>query len=243
MLSIAVWYRHWLEIRAGLLVAFIFITVLSLFYPVFLVGSSDWFAQAGAITKELSVFASQFPAMGSERFFPWGAHAWICSAAALFVYIPLWGTGIRTNNLQPGHASLYYTLTLPISRFGLIWTRFLTSCTATFLLFAAMLFFDCTVLLLMGRPVPLGPMAASSFLAGLLVLPALAVFGLLSLLDEKHAGWVLVAAVYAEIRWAWTPATGFIAGEVSPWNTIATIFLIVAATLLIARVVAHKKDF
>jgi hypothetical protein len=106
-----------------------------------------------------------------------------------------------------------------------------------------MLFFDCTVLLLMGRPVPLGPMAASSFLAGLLVLPALAVFGLLSLLDEKHAGWVLVAAVYAEIRWAWTPATGFIAGEVSPWNTIATIFLIVAATLLIARVVAHKKDF
>ena len=105
--------------------------------------------------------------MGPARFLPWAAHTWVSTGAAVIVGIFLAGTGIRTNGFQPGHRSMYYTLTLPISRFGLIWTRFASACAAVYVLFAAMLVLDCAVLLVMRQPVPLGPMAMSSFLAGL----------------------------------------------------------------------------
>src|SRR6185437_11333611 len=102
---------------------------------------------------------------------PWAAHTWASAGAAIIVGIFLAGTGVRTNGFQPGHPSMYYTLTLPISRFELIWTRFASACVAVYVLYAATLVADCAILLVMRQQVPLGPMAVSGFLAGLLVVP------------------------------------------------------------------------
>jgi hypothetical protein len=243
MVNSSVWYRHWLEIRIGLTTSLIWSGLLCLLYPVFMLGGFNWFVTSGRITHELSVVAPRLAAMGSERFFSWGTHVWISAAAALFVGLFLGDTAIRTSG-QPGMGSLYYTLTLPVSRFDLIWTRFATACAAAFGLLATMLVFDCAVLLVIGRSVPIGAMAASSFLAALLVPPVMAVFGLLiPLWGVKVLLPAVMVAGFAVVQWAWTPAMGFIASQSVPWNTIGLLLLIVGAALSTAAVVAQHKDF
>jgi hypothetical protein len=107
-----------------------------------------------------------------------------------------------------------------------------------------MLAIDCAVLLIMDRTVPLGPMAVSSFLAGLLVVTVLAVFGLLlPLWNEQVSGLVFVAAIGAAMKWAWAPITAFIGSQGIPWQAIGTIFLVTGAALSAAAILARRQDF
>jgi hypothetical protein len=174
-----IWYRHWIEIRSGLCVAAVFMTLMCLLFLVEVFGGTSSYAHTGQIVSALNALTPQLAAMGPERFLPWGAHTWASAAAAVMVGIFLAGTGIRTNGFQPGHLSMYYTLTLPISRFELMWTRFVSACAAVYVLFAGMLVVDCAILLMMRQPVPFGRMALSSFLAGLFAVAAMAVFQVL----------------------------------------------------------------
>ena len=106
-----IWYRHWMEMRSGLCVAAILMALMSLLFPIVVGGSTGWYAQSGRIIKELDALTPHLTAMGPAHFLPWGAHTWACVVAAVMVGIFLAGTGIRTNGFQPGHASMYYTLT------------------------------------------------------------------------------------------------------------------------------------
>jgi hypothetical protein len=239
-----IWYRHWIEMRGGLRVAAIFMGMICLLFPVVVGGSTSWYSHSGQIIKELSALTPELRAMGPARFLPWAAHTWVCAAAAIIVGIFLAGTGIRTNGFQPGHGSMYYTLTLPISRFELLWTRFASACAAVYLLFAAMLVWDCAVLLVMRQPVPLGPMAASSFLAGLLVIGVMAVFGVLvPLWKEQVSGVLFVVAITAAIQWAWPTVLRFISSLNIPWLAIGAILLITSAALSAAAVLARHEEF
>ncbi len=239
-----IWYRHWIEIRGGLCVAAILMAFMSLLFPVILSGGTGWFARTGRIIHELDALTPQLPAMGPAEFLPWAAHTWVCAAAAVMVGIFLAGTGIRTNGFQPGHLSMYYTLTLPISRFELIWTRFASACAAGYVLFAAMLVVDCAVLLVTRQPVPLGPMAESSCLAGLLVVAVMAVFGvLIPLWKEQVSGLLFVLAISAAVHWGWPSILRFAGSLEIPWLWIGTILLVTFGALSAAAVLARHQEF
>jgi hypothetical protein len=239
-----IWYRHWIEIHGGFCVAAILMALMSLLCQLLVSGGTNWFAHSGRIINELDALTPHLAAMGPAHFLPWGAHTWASAAAAVMVGIFLAGTGIRTNGFQPGHLSMYYTLTLPISRFELIWTRFASACAAVYVLFAAMLVVDCAVLLAMRRPVPFGPMAVSSFLAGLLVVAVMAVFGvLIPLWKEQVSGLLFVLAITAAIHWGWPSILGFAGSLEIPWLSIAAIVLVTAAALSTAGILARRLEF
>jgi len=239
-----IWYRHWIEMRGGLRVAAGCMAAACLLFTLVVSGSTSWYAKSGRVIIELNALVPQLAAMGSARFLPWGAHTYACAAAAIIVGIFLAGTGIRTNGFQPGHPSMYYTLSLPISRFELIWTRFASACAAVYVLFAAMLVVDCAILLLRGQPVPFGPMAVSSFLAGLLVVTSMAVLGvLIPLWKEQVSGLVFVLAITAAFQWAWPTILRFAGSQDIPWLSISVILLVTSAALPAAAVLARRQEF
>lgn len=239
-----IWYRHWIEIRSGLCVAAIVMALMSMLFPVVVGGSTGWYAHSGRVITELDALTPHLTAVGPARFLPWGAHTWASAAAAMMVGLFLGGTGIRTNGFQAAHLSMYYTLTLPISRFELIWTRFASACAAVYVLFAAMLVVNCAILILMHQPVPLGPMAVSSLLAGLLVVPVMAVFGVLvPLWKEQVSGLLFVLAIGAAVHWAWPTILRFAGSLDIPWLSIAAILLITGAALSAAAILARRQEF
>ena len=239
-----IWYRHWLEIRGGLWVAAACVAVLCLGFPLIVVSSTDWFQLSGKVIQELRALSPALPEMGPERFLPWGVHTMLSSAAALIVGIFLAGTGIRTNGFAPGHQSVHYTLTLPVSRFELLWTRFAASCGAIYILFAAMLLLDCAVLAAMRRPIPFAAMAVSSLLAGSLGILIVALAGVvMQLWKEKISGLVHVFSIALAFNYAWQPVLKYTGSRVVPWLALGAIVLITAAALSGATALARRSDF
>ena len=230
----AIWYRHWLEIRFPVTIACIAVTLLcllpaavallTLLAGIGLPPEHDWVA--------LHIGSSMFVLLGA--------------------YPLLGGTGVRTIFATASrHPSLYYTLTLPASRFTLIWTRFVVGAAATAALFAALLAAGTATLLATGRGVPLGAMAATSVVAGLFTVALQAVFSvLLSLWSERLSTTVYFAgfatflmAVPADSWMPTTLAVMVLAGEAAPWSVAWILVLIVAASLCLAAVTARRHDF
>src|SRR5262245_32932135 len=131
MANRALWYRHWLELRGGFGAALVLTALLGLLYPLSVFGPSGWFRESDRLAKEVRAYESSLPAMGADQFFPWAGHVWVTTLAALVIGIFLAGTGIR-HRWMPGHASRYYTLTLPVSRASLIATRYAAACATGF---------------------------------------------------------------------------------------------------------------
>lgn len=237
----AILYRHWLEMRGGLAAAGVVVALVSMFNLVaFSLVPIAW-ANAERVASSID-------------------HNWSSGAAALFLGLFLGGTGLRTNSFPPGHPSLYYTLTLPASRFALICTRLVVACAATAALFAAMLVVNGLALLVTGHGVPLGAMAASSFLAGLIAVTIQAVLGLLlPLWDERLAQWAIAVGFVAiafsvtnvandnTATWSydWIPAAiTFIASPPATWSgAVGALALIIVASVSVASLIARRKDF
>ena len=210
----SLWYRHWLEIRGGLLVAFIGVALLSAAYPFYAIGNDGWVP-----------------------------HVWVSSSASWVLGVFIWGTGVRTNALQPNHPSFQYTLALPVSRFDLILTRLAVACAALVALFAVMLVANTLALLLMGRATPFGAMATSSALAALLVVAVMTSFSVIGLVDENQFGWAYPVAFIAALYWAWPATTAFIGSPDVPWTGVATLALVIGIALVASVTLAYKKDF
>jgi hypothetical protein len=239
-----IWYRHWIEMRGGLCVAASCMAAACLLFAAAVGGSTSWYAQSGRTISEFQALVPQFTAMGPARFLPWAAHTWASAGAAIIVGIFLAGTGIRTNGFQPGHPSMYYTLTLPISRFELIWTRFASACVAVNVRYAATLVADSAIMRVMRQQVPLGPMAVSSFLAGLLVVPVMAVFGVLvPLWKEQVSGFLFVLAIGAAVHWGWPTLLRFAGSPDIPWMSVAAILLVTGAALSAAAILGRRLEF
>jgi ABC-type transport system involved in multi-copper enzyme maturation permease subunit len=168
----------------------------------------------------------------------------------------LGGTGVRTD-LVPGHPSLYYTLTLPVSRFALIWSRFAIALAATVALFAGLLAAALVALLMTGQAASVGEIVKSSLLIGLFAVALQTVVGLLiPMWDDRLGPWAFVIVFVVVIlsvgayfnedteAWPWlAPLMAFIASPPAPWNVLGGAVLIVALSLSIAALMVRKKDF
>lgn len=213
-MAAALWYRHWLEIRGGVFVAFIGVALLSIAYP--------------------------FYAVGNDGRVP---HVWVSSAASWVLGVFVWGTGVRTNALQPNHPSFLFTLCLPVSRVRLILTRLAASCAALAALFTVMLVSNSLALQLMGRAPSFGAMAVSSALAALLVVAIMTSVSVVGLVSENHFGWLYPVAFFAAVSWAWPATTAFVGSPEVPWSAVATLALVSGVALSASVVMAYKRDF
>jgi hypothetical protein len=213
-MAAALWYRHWLEMRGGLFVAFLAVVLLSAAYPFF--------------------------ASGNDGRVP---HVWLSSAASWALGFFNWGNGVRSIALFfPNHPSVQFTLGLPVSRVRLILTRLAVAYATVVALFTVMFVSNTLALLLMGRAPEFGAMAGSSALAALLVAAIVTMFGMVGLVDENHFNWVLPVAFFAAFFWAWPATTAFIGSPHVPWTGVATLALVIAAALSASVVLAYEKD-
>jgi hypothetical protein len=152
-----IWYRHWLEIRGVLL--WLVISVLLLAGPranLFRIDDSEPSRSFGREMLQSPLGHT----LDEDALLAWAAYAERIWTSAFLAGIFLAGNGFRSLGL-PGSQAIDYTLTLPIARTKIIWTRF----TVAFLgaLFAGALSLGAHVanLLFEGRPVPLAPMLES----------------------------------------------------------------------------------
>lgn len=214
-MAVSLWYRHWLEMRGGLLVAVVGVALLSAAYPFF--------------------------ASGSDGRVP---HVWLSSAASWALGFFNWGNGVRSITLfYPNHPSIQFTLGLSVSRISLVLTRLAVAYAAVVAQFAIMFVSNTLALLLMGRAPAFGAMAGSSALAALLVAAIVTILAMVGLVDENHFNWVLPVAFFAAFSWAWPPTTAFIGSQEVPWTGVATLVLVIGAALSAIAVLAYKRDF
>ncbi len=182
-----IWYRHWLELRIAILVASLGAVVSSWKYAG-AIADGLLKLDAGTSPTIFRLFEGLVPTMGPEGVLVWGTHATYSFTLAMLVPFAFAGAGIGvqdffSSSLMPSWRTAFFTLSLPVSRFRLLWTRLATAAVATLLVFAIYLFAHVAILFSLGQVAPWAPMIAVSFAAALL---AMAWTALVSLMHRFH---------------------------------------------------------
>ena len=221
-------YRHWLELR--------FLVLATL---------GPWLALCAATA--FMVIAVP-PGIS-----PVHVHAWALSMAVVLAGLVFGGTGIRSG-FEIAHRSVYYTFTLPVSRFMLSWTRLCTAAAIAFALVFGVFIAVVATLWSGGHAVPLRPLAASMLLALAAAAAIQATLGLvLPLVTERFSPAVLslipVVVFLSILRTlddrstGWAHVVRFLEFQPERWDLIGALLLVVAGSLLTAAVLVRVRDF
>jgi hypothetical protein len=224
----ATFYRHWLEIR--------FLVLATL---------GPWLALC-AVTAFLVIAVP--PTISPVR-----VHAWALSIALVIAGLVFGGTGLRSG-LEIAHRSVYYTLTLPVSRFMLSWTRLCTGAAIAFAVVFGVFIAVVTTLWLAGHAVPLRALGASMLLGFAAAAATQALAGLvLPLLTERFSPAVLslmpAAVILAIVRTlddrstGWAHVVRFLEFQPARWDVIGALLLVIVWSLMAAAVLVRVKDF
>lgn len=221
-------YRHWLELR--------FLVLATL---------GPWLALC-AVTAFLVIAVP--PTIS-----PVQVHAWALSMAVVIAGLVFGGTGLRSG-LEIAHRSVYYTLTLPVSRFTLSWTRLCLAAVIAFVVVFGVFVTVVATLWSAGHTVPVRPLAASMLLGLAAAAAVQAVVGLvLPLVTERFSpallslipGAVLLAIVRSldDGSTGWAHVVRFLEFQPARWELIGALLLVIACSLLTAAVLVRVKDF
>jgi hypothetical protein len=224
----AILYRHWLELR--------FLVLATL---------GPWIV--------LCAVAAFFAVALSPQGSPILVHAWALSFAVVVAGLVFGGTGIRSG-LEVAHRSVYYTLTLPVSRFMLSWTRLCTAAAIAFVLAFGVFIAVVAALWSVGRGVPLGSLAASMLLGLAVAVSIQALAGLvLPLVTERFSPAILslapVGVILAISRTldddstGWIHVVRFLAFQPARWDIVGLLLLSVLSSLVVAAVLVRVRDF
>jgi hypothetical protein len=245
-----IWYRHWLELRIPvlLLCSASLGALLSIVVGAYAVGVYS--ATSGKLATKLAPFRDVFPSVNGSELIPLASHLvvafWIALlAATMFAAGDL---GALTGRSKASvHPSIYYTVSLPLSRSDQLLTRIAAALGSL----AAVLVFALGVhvfaLLILRQAVPLGGMAGTTLLAVGGGFGLIALIGFVTMLTSRALGGLsvvgLIAATWvAPDSWsrlrvftfvAWTPASPSLLAGVA-----AASLALIAATLWLAR----RKD-
>jgi len=221
-------YRHWLELR--------FLVLATL---------GPWLALC-AVTAFLVVAVP--PAISPVR-----VHAWALSIAVVLAGIVFGGTGIRSG-FEIAHRSVAFTLTLPVSRFMLSWTRLCTAAAIAFVLVFGVSIAVVAALWSAGHAVPLRALAASTLLGFAAAAATQALVGLvLPLVTERFSPALLslipVVVILAILRTledrsaGWAHVVRFLEFQPERWDLIGALLLVIVCSLMTAAVLVRVKDF
>ncbi len=216
-------YRHWLELRSPLRIV----------------------AVPGGILLALADMVMLLNWGNDAALHVHGA----CSVlAALLAGITCGGSGVQTAALIPGHPSTVYTLTLPVPRFRVIWTRSLVGALAGAVVTAPV--FLATVLFwaAAGSSLSIGAIVTTSLTCWLLVIATQAIFSVVLPLWSENASALAVTACFLAVvfsptvRSSWSTGVTSIVPPVSP-IFVATLAIIAVASLPLASLIATRRDF
>jgi hypothetical protein len=221
-------YRHWLELR--------FLVLATL---------GPWILLCGVTAFLAVAFAPEVPAVV--------VHAWALSIAVVLAGLVFGGTGIRSG-FEIAHRSVYYTLTLPVSRFTLAWTRLCMAAAIAVALVSGVFIAIVVALWSTGRDVPLGALGASMLLGLAAAVSIQALVGLVvPLVTERFSPALLslipVGVILAIIRTLDDRATGwahvvrFLEFQPARWDVVAGLLISIACALVTAAVLVRVRDF
>jgi hypothetical protein len=221
-------YRHWLELR---------FLVLATLGPWLVLCAMTAFLVI-AVPPEIS---------------PVHVHAWALSMAVVLAGLVFGGTGIRSGH-EIAHRSVYYTLTLPVSRFTLNWTRLCAAAAIAFVLVSGVFIAVVAVLWSAGHAVPFRALAASMFLGLAAAVATQALIGLvLPLVTERFspallslipAGVIVAIARMADDRsTGWAHVVRFLEFQPERWDLIGALLLVIVCSLVAAAVLVRVRDF
>ena len=224
----ATFYRHWLELR--------FLVLVTL---------GPWLALCG-VTAFLVVAVP--PAIS-----PLHVHAWALSVAAVVAGLVFGGTGIRSG-LESAPRAVYFTLTLPVSRFTLAWTRLCTAALIAFVLVFGIFIAVVVTLWSAGHAVPLRALAASMLLGFAAATTTQAVTGLVLPLAMERFGPALLALIPAGVILAmvrsfldrstgWAHVVRFLEFQPERWDLIGVLLLLIVCSLVTAAALVRIRDF
>lgn len=221
-------YRHWLELR--------FLVLATL---------GPWLALC-AVTAFVVVAVP--PAIS-----PVQVHAWGLSMAVVIGGLVFGGTGLRSG-FEIAHRSTYYTLTLPVSRFMLSWTRLCAAAAIAFALVFGVFVAVVATLWSAGHAVPLRALAASMLLGFAAAAAIQAVAGLvLPLVTERFSPGLLslipAGVVLAIVRTiedgstGWAHVVRFLEFQPERWDALGGLLLVILCSLVTAAVLVRVRDF
>lgn len=221
-------YRHWLELR--------FLVLATL---------GPWLALC-AVTAFLVIELQ--PGVS-----PVQVHAWGLSLAVVIAGLVFGGTGIRSGH-EIAHRSVYYTLTLPVSRFTLSWTRLGAAAAIAFVLVFGVFIAVVAALWSTGHAVPLRALAASMFVAFAAATTTQAMIGLvMPLVTERFSPGLLslipagvIVAIFRTVddrSTGWVRVVRFLEFQPERWDLIGALLLVIVWSLMTAAVLVRVRDF
>ena len=221
-----IWYRHWLELRTGLLV----MAGLSLLIALTVTGPFRLLEFGQALTE------TRLGQTIGDRVLVWAEFAGRTPFFIFAATLALAGAGFDSL-LRPSGAAVAYTLTLPVSRTRLICTRLAAALAATVLAGVLLSAAGAAVLLARGQGIPLVPVAQSLALGVPLAAALLTVVGALVTLVGYPWSWLAYFVLYLA---AMLPVNYILSGPArgdAPWlSLIACLIVIPAAVAFTVRV-------
>lgn len=224
----AILYRHWLELR---------FLILATLLP--------WIALCALTVLIAVALTPDVP--------PALVHAWTLSIAVVVAGLVFGGTGVRSG-FETGHWSVYYTLTLPVSRFMLAWTRLCTAAAIAFALLLGVFVAVGAAVWWTGRAVPIGSMAASMVLGLSVAVSIQALVGLVvplvterfspAMLSLIPAGVILaITRTLNDSATGWIHVVRFLEFQPARWDIVGLLLVGVLSSLVAAAVLVRLRDF
>ena len=227
-----IWYRHWLELRTGLLV----MAGLSLFMALTATGPFRLLEFGQALTE------TRLGQTIGDRVLVWAEFA---GRTPFFIFgatLALAGAGFDSL-LRPSGGAVAYTLTLPVSRTRLICTRLAAALAATVLAGVLLSAAGAAVLLARGHGIPLVPVAQSLALGVPLAAALLAVVGALVTLVGYPWTWLAYFVLYLATM---LPVNYIVAGPArgdAPWISLIACLIVTPAAVAFTVRVASVNEY
>jgi len=230
----ATWYRYWIEVRPRLAAVAVFALWIG-------TSTAEWGKPGRALEDLLGTPLA--PSIGLGSLTIWTTFANQMAFYAWAVALCLMGSGLRTPFMRT-HASINYTLSLPVSRGLLISIHHAGNCVAAFIAAALSLGAQCAMLWFRGKEVPFIPLAISISFATLFVIAWIAFLSALSMvMHELWAVFIGIPLFVASVRWNWVTVTALPAYGEFPWVSVAALLTITVLALAFTLNQGREQEF
>ncbi len=246
-----IWYRHWLELRRPMCIALVVAAGMILLYPIAVHGYSTHLAETGNLARQIRDIGPAVDRVSLTLVVPWAVHVQFLTFLTVVVPVFFSGSCLNTPSqagmLAPRHASVLFTLSLPLSRQTLVLTRLAAGLAVLSALVVLLLVLHSITLIVLGRP-PAVVMLQALMMAGaatralVAMSVALAFLGVVTVvLNDFWGATVGVCAMFVALAWWWTSIEHFIAGATlrQVGIALACTAALVAASVVLAREKEH----